>query len=223
MATASIPNAAEILPELMERRILILDGAMGTMIQRYKLNEEQVRGERFAKHHKDLGNFSDLLCLTHPEKITEIHRQYFAAGADIVETNSFGASPVGMADFDFDNVEDLCREINHAAVRCAKAAAEQIQTESPGRQCFVAGSIGPTSKQMAISTKVDDASFRDTSFDEMVASYRLQVASLDEAGVDILLPETVIDTLNPQGVSVCDCAAFRGGRSQDSSHGVRNL
>src|SRR5690606_23828981 len=102
--------------------------------------------------------------------------------------NSFGASPVAMGDFEFENVDELCREINHAAVRCAQAAVEQVQSQSPGRQCFVAASIGPTSKQMAISTRVDDAAFRDIDFDTMVASYLLQVQALDDAGVDILMP-----------------------------------
>lgn len=183
-----------LLPELIRERILVLDGAMGTMIQRLNLDEAAVRGDRFAKHHKDLNRFSDILCLTHPEKITDIHRAYLEAGADIVETNSFGASPVGMIEFDLPM--ELVDEINFAAVKCAKKATEEFSEKTPDRPRFVAGSIGPTSRQTAISTRVDDASHRDVTFHEMVDSYRMQVESLVKAGVDILLPETAIDTLN---------------------------
>jgi 5-methyltetrahydrofolate--homocysteine methyltransferase len=181
------------LSELIRERILLLDGAMGTMIQRLKLGEAAVRGERFAGHHKDLKNFSDILCLTHPESITDIHRAYFEAGSDIAETNTFGASPVGMIEFDLPL--ELVDEINHAAVACARKAADEWTEREPDKPRFVAGSIGPTTKQLAISTQ-DDPAHRDTDFQEMVRSYRAQVDSLMDAGVDILLPETAIDTLN---------------------------
>ncbi|QDT08569.1 methionine synthase [Planctomycetes bacterium K23_9] len=187
-------SADSILSELIRERILILDGAMGTMIQRLKLDEAGVRGDRFADHHKDLKNFSDILCLTHPEKITDIHRAYYEAGSDIVETNSFGASPVGMVEFDLPL--ELVDEINQAAVACARKAADEWTEKTPDKPRFVAGSIGPTTMQLAISTKVDDAAFRATTFDAMADSYYAQVKSLVEAGVDILLPETAIDTLN---------------------------
>src|SRR6056297_2897576 len=180
--------------ELIRERILLLDGAMGTMIQRLDLDEAAVRGERFADHHKDLNRFSDILCLTHPEKITQIHREYFDAGSDIVETNTFGASPIGMVEFDLP--DELVDEINTAAVKCAKSAAAEYTEKTPDRPRFVAGSIGPTSRQTAISTKVDDPAHRDVTFHEMVASYRRQVEALVNAGVDLLLPETAIDTLN---------------------------
>ncbi len=182
------------LQALLAERILILDGAMGTMLQRYKLTEEQVRGERFHGHHKDLVRFSDILCLTHPQKITEIHRQYLAAGADIIETNTFGASFVGMEEFELPR--ELVREINTAAVRCARQAADEWNERTPGRPRFVAGSIGPTARQMAISTRVDDPAWRGTTFDAMVDSYFEQCEALVAAGVDLLLPETFIDTLN---------------------------
>ncbi|WP_164103600.1 methionine synthase [Candidatus Laterigemmans baculatus] len=185
---------SDLIAELLQTRILMLDGAMGTMIQRLHLDEAAVRGERFREHHKDLSRFSDILCLTHPEKITDIHRAYYEAGADIVETNSFGASPVGMVEFDLP--VELVDEINAAAVRCARAAAEEWSDKTPDRPRFVAGSIGPTSRQTAISTRVEDAAHRDVTFEEMTASYSRQVAALIEAGVDILLPETQIDTLN---------------------------
>ncbi|MGV3484045.1 MAG: methionine synthase, partial [Planctomycetaceae bacterium] len=186
--------AVTLLPELIRERILVLDGAMGTMIQRLKLDEAAVRGERFASHHKDLDRFSDILCLTHPEKITAIHRAYLEAGADIVETNSFNASPIGMIEFELPL--DLVDAINRAAVACARKATEEFSDRTPERPRFVAGSIGPTGRQTAISTQVDDAAHRDVTFTMMVDSYRRQVESLVNGGVDILLAETSIDTLN---------------------------
>lgn len=186
--------APSILPDLIRERILLLDGAMGTMIQRLKLDEQAVRGERFAGHHKDLANFPDLLCLTHPDSITAIHEAYLAAGADIIETNSFGASPVGISEFELP--VDLVPELNLAAVRCARVAVDRWNERTPDKPRFVAGSIGPTTKQMAISVDPNDAAKRTVIYPEMVASYLQQVAALVEAGVDILLPETAIDTLN---------------------------
>ncbi|MCC9599637.1 methionine synthase [Stieleria sp. JC731] len=189
-------SSANLVQELIRDRILLLDGAMGTMIQRLKLDEAGVRADRFADHDAsiDLKNFSDILCLTHPEKITDIHRAYFEAGSDIVETNSFGASPVGAIEFNISN--DVIAEINHAAVACAKKAALEFTEKTPDKPRFVAGSIGPTAMQLAISTDVDDAAHRKTTFQAMRDSYRFQVEALVEAGVDILLPETAIDTLN---------------------------
>ncbi len=184
----------EALPELMRERILVLDGAMGSMIQKLKLTDAQVRGERFLAHAKDLSRFSDILCLTMPAAITDIHRAYLQAGADIVETNSFNASPIGAVEYDLD--EETLREINFAAVACARAAVDEFNERTPDRPRFVAGSIGPTAKQTAISTMVEDAAHRDVNYMEMVESYRKQVEYLVEAGVDLLLPETAIDTLN---------------------------
>jgi 5-methyltetrahydrofolate--homocysteine methyltransferase len=184
----------DLLESLLGDRILILDGAMGTMLQALKLTEADVRGDRCSTHHKDLARFSDILCLTRPGDITEIHRKYLAAGADIIETNTFGASFVGMEEFQLPR--ELVREINVAAVHCARQAADEFSERTPDKPRFVAGSIGPTAKQMAISTRVDDPAWRGITFDEMVDSYYEQVAALVEAGVDLLLPETVIDTLN---------------------------
>jgi 5-methyltetrahydrofolate--homocysteine methyltransferase len=194
MPTAAVADKTEQLEALLEERILLLDGAMGTQMQALGLDEEAVRGERFANHDKDLKNFADILCLTRPDVVTAIHRRYLEAGADIVETNTFGASPVGMEEFALPL--ELAAEINAAAVACARAAVEEISEKTPDRPRFVAGSIGPTTKQTAISTKVDDAAYRATTFEEMAESYYVQVAALVEAGVDILIPETVIDTLN---------------------------
>jgi 5-methyltetrahydrofolate--homocysteine methyltransferase len=182
------------LDSLLEDRILILDGAMGTQIQALQLDEAAIRGERFHDHDRDLKNFADILCLTRAADITEIHRRYLAAGADIVETNTFGASVVGMEEFNLP--AEMVEEINAAAVACARKACDEFTERTPDRPRFVAGSIGPTTKQTAISTKVDDPSYRGVTFHEMEVSYYGQVAALIEAGVDILLPETVIDTLN---------------------------
>ncbi len=192
MLKSSVPQ--DVLPGLIRERLLILDGAMGSMIQRLKLDEAAVRGKRFAGHNKDLARFSDILCLTHPDAISDIHLAYLEAGADIIETNSFGASPVGMIEFGLPN--ELIQELNFAAVKCARNAIEAYQKKSPGKPKFIAGSIGPTTKQLAISVNPDDAAHRDVNYMDLVASYKAQVASLVEAGVDILLPETAIDTLN---------------------------
>ena len=164
------------------------------MIYGLGLTEEQVRGERFKDWPHDLKNCTDVFGLTNPEAIVGLHRQYLEAGADIIETNSFNASPVGLADFDFP--EDIVIEICHAAVANAKKATDEFTLLTPDKPRFVAGSMGPTSQQTAISTKVEDAAYRSITFDEMEASYYVQAKSLVEAGVDILFPETVIDTLN---------------------------
>jgi len=198
-----------LLSELLRERILVLDGAMGTMIQRLKLDEAAVRGERFANHHKDLKNFSDILCLTHPDSITDIHDAYLAAGCDIVETNSFGASPVGMIEFDLPL--ELVDEINRAAVACARRATDRWNEQTPDKPRFVAASIGPTTRQTAISTNVSDPAHRDTTFDEMKDSYRAQIEVLADAGVDILMPETAIDTLNLKACLFAIEDFFAGG------------
>ncbi|MFT5299456.1 MAG: 5-methyltetrahydrofolate--homocysteine methyltransferase [Mariniblastus sp.] len=194
MSVANQTNKSAQFLNRLENEILILDGAMGSMIFGLELTEAEVRGERFKDWHHDLKNCTDVFGLTHPEKITELHRKYLEAGADIIETNTFQASLVGLSDFDFP--EDIVREINFAGVANARKAADEFTALTPDKPRFVAGSIGPTSKQTAISTNVEDASYRNTTFEEMEASYYIQVKALVEAGVDILFPETVIDTLN---------------------------
>jgi len=193
-------DRTEELEALLDERILLLDGSMGVLIQKLGIGEADVRGDRFADHHKDLKNFGDLLCLTKPDAIRGIHREYLAAGSDIIETNTFGASPVGMLDFEFEAAGldplVLAREINTAAVRLAKETCAEFSERTPHKPRFVAGSIGPTSKQMAISTSVEDPSHRDVTFKIMVDSYYQQARAMVEAGVDLLLAETVIDTLN---------------------------
>ena len=197
MSTAQIKTTSETLLERLHSEILILDGAMGTMTQRLKLDEEAVRGKRFASHDVSvqLTNFGDILNLTHAEKITDIHFQYLDAGADIIETNTFNASPVGMAEYRLP--DELMREINLAAAKNSREAVERFYEANPGCSTrFVAGSMGPTTQQTAISTRVDDPAWRGVTFEIMEASYYAQAAALIEGGVDILFPETVIDTLN---------------------------
>jgi len=193
MTDTHLSNAGSRLQQLLEQRILLLDGAMGTMVQTLQLDEAAVRGRRFAEHPQTLKNFIDILCLTHPDLITDIHRQYLAAGADIIETNTFGATRIAMEDF---QLQHLVRELNLAAAACARAAADEFNAREPDRPRFVAGSIGPTSKTASISPHVDDPGFRATSFDQLVESYYEQVAALVAGGVDILFPETAFDTLN---------------------------
>jgi len=193
MATVVEKSGRRELEELLKHRILVLDGAMGTMVQSLGLGEADVRGERFADHHKPLRNLIDLLCLTRPDLITDIHRQYLAAGADIIETNTFGATSVALEDFE---LSYLVRELNLAAVACARRAADEFRGRTPDRPRFVAGSIGPTSKTASISPRVEDPGFRAVTFDQLVETYYEQVAALIEGGVDILFPETTFDTLN---------------------------
>ncbi len=186
-------NTNSTIEEALTRRILVLDGAMGTMVQTLGLDEQTVRGDRFANHPTQLKNFIDILCLTRPEAIVDIHRQYLQAGADIIETNTFGASPVAMQDFE---LQHLARELNLAAAACARKAADEFNARTPDKPRFVAGSIGPTSKTASMSPDVEDPGYRAVTFDELVASYYEQVSALVDGGVDLLFPETTFDTLN---------------------------
>ena len=181
------------LDTLLQQRILVLDGAMGTMIQRRKLDEAAFRGERFKDCKKDQQGHNDLLNLTQPAIIEEIHRQYFEAGADIVETNTFNAQAISLADY---GMESLAYELAKAGGECAKRAAQQVMAAVPGRSCFVAGAIGPTTKTSSISTDVNNSGARGTTYDELVTAYYEQVRGLVDGGVDILLVETIFDTLN---------------------------
>ena len=194
MSVVTIENRAELFEQRLQTDILVLDGAMGSLIYSLGLTEAQVRGERFKDWHLDLKNCTDIVGLTNPEAIVELHRQYLAAGADIIETNTFNASPVGLADFELN--AEIVHEINLAACANARKAADEFSERTPDRPRFVAGSIGPTSQQTAISTKVEDPAYRGITFEEMEASYYLQAKALVEGGVDFLFPETVIDTLN---------------------------
>ncbi len=177
--------------EELKKRILIIDGAMGTMIQRYKLAEADYRGERFASWPSDLKGNNDLLSLTQPQIITEIHKQYLDAGADIIETNTFNSTAISMADYD---MQSLAYELNVAAVKCAREAIKQS-----GKQAWVAGAIGPLNKTLSLSPDVNNPGFRAVTFDEVVNAYYDQVKGLDDGGVDLLLIETIFDTLNAKG------------------------
>ena len=181
------------LRKLLAERIVILDGAMGTMIQSQKLSEADFRGARFADHRKDLKGCNDLLCLTQADLITEIHAEYFDAGADIVETNTFNSTSISMADY---QLESVVYEINFAGAQAAKRAAERVMAKYPGRTCFVAGAMGPTNRTCSISTDVNSASSRGVTFEELVNAYYDQARGLVDGGADILLVETIFDTLN---------------------------
>ncbi len=176
---------------LLQQRIAIIDGAMGTMIQRHKLTEADFRGERFAAHPKDLKGNNDLLVLTRPDVIGQIHRQYLAAGADLIETNTFGATGIAQEDY---GLASIAREMNVAAARIARQAADEYS--APDRPRFVAGALGPTPRTASISPDVNDAGARNVSFDELRAAYREQAEGLLEGGCDIFLVETIFDTLN---------------------------
>ena len=178
------------IQELLQHRILIIDGAMGTMIQRYKLTEENYRGERFKDWPSDIKGNNDLLCLTQPNIIKEIHKQYLDAGADIIETNTFNAQRVSLADY---GMESLAYELNVAAARLAKEATREIGS---GEIKFVAGAIGPLNKTLSLSPDVNNPGFRALTFDEAVEAYYEQVKGLVDGGVDLLLIETIFDTLN---------------------------
>ncbi len=181
------------LKDIMQQRVMILDGAMGTTVFSLGFDEQTIRGELFANHHKDVKNFVDLISLTRPDTLTDIHRQFLAAGADIVETNTFGASPIGLAEFD---LPDLVYDLNVAAVQAARQACDEFTKENPNKPRFVAGAIGPTTKTCSISPKVEDPGFREVTFHQHVDSYYAQIAALVDGGVDILFPETTFDTLN---------------------------
>jgi len=183
----------EKLKLAMANRIVVLDGAMGTMIQRYELKEEDYRGERFADWAHPVKGNNELLSLTRPEIITEIHRAYFEAGADIAETNTFGANRISQADY---HMEALSEEMNLASVACARAAADACMAQDSERLCWVAGAIGPTNKTASLSPDVNDPGYRAISFDELVEAYREQARALWNAGADVMLVETIFDTLN---------------------------
>lgn len=181
------------IPQLIRERILVLDGAMGTMIQQYNLSEADFRGERFKEAKGQLKGNNDLLCLTRPEVIEDIHRKYLEAGADIIETNTFNATSVSMADY---HVEAYCREINLAAARLARRMADEFTAMNPEKPRFVAGSVGPTNKTCSMSPDVNNPAFRALTFDELQEAYCEQMEALLEGGVDALLIETIFDTLN---------------------------
>ena len=182
---------AQQLPEILKQRIVILDGAMGTMIQRYKLTEADYRGARFTEHHVDVKGNNELLLLTHPDVIREIHEQYLAAGADLIETNTFGATSVAQEDYD---MAELAYEMNVVAAQIARAACDQYST--PDKPRFVAGAFGPTPRTASISPDVNDPGARNIDYEQLRAAYYEQGKGLLDGGADVFLVETIFDTLN---------------------------
>jgi 5-methyltetrahydrofolate--homocysteine methyltransferase len=193
MSVSTPTPAIARLEELLLTRILVLDGAMGTMIQTHQLEERDFRGTQFADHTKELRGCNDLLSLTRPDIIEDIHRQYFEAGADIIETNTFNSTSISMAEY---RLESAVTAINRASAQIARRVADEFTERNPDKPRFVAGSIGPTSRAASLSPDVNDPGFRAVTFDQLVASYREQAEALIDGGVDILFPETTFDTLN---------------------------
>ncbi|MBK9440618.1 MAG: homocysteine S-methyltransferase family protein [Comamonadaceae bacterium] len=181
----------QALPGILQQRIMVLDGAMGTMIQRFKLDEAQYRGARFKDFHKDIKGNNELLSLTRPDVITDIHERYLAAGADMIETNTFGATAIAQADYD---MAELAFEMNLVSAKLARTACDKFST--PDKPRFALGALGPTPKTASISPDVNDPGARNVTFEELRASYYEQVDALVQGGVDALLVETIFDTLN---------------------------
>ncbi len=184
---------------ILEQRIMVIDGAMGTMIQRYQLDEKDYRGERFADYHKDIKGNNDILSITQPQIVEDIHREYLEAGADIVETNTFSSTSIAQADYD---MQELAYELNYESARIARKVADEINQKTPDRPRFVAGAIGPTNRTLSISPDVNNPGYRAVTFDELKDAYYDQARGLIDGGTDILLIETVFDTLN------CKAALF---------------
>ena len=181
------------IKEEIQKRILVLDGAMGTMLQQYNFSEEDFRGERFKDYPTSLKGNNDLLSITQPEAIAEVHRKYFEAGADIVETNTFSGTSIAMADY---NMENLVYELNYESAKIAKKVAEEFTTKNPDKPRFVAGSIGPTNRTASLSPDVNKPEYRAITFEELRVAYKEQVEALIDGGVNVLLVETIFDTLN---------------------------
>ena len=200
-----IEKTLEQLQQSLNQRILILDGAMGTMIQQYDPQEADYRGERFKDWPSDLKGNNDLLTLTQPAMITEIHEAYLEAGADIIETNTFNATTISMADYD---MQSLSREINVEAARLAKEACEKYTKDNPGRPRYVAGVLGPTNRTASISPDVNDPGMRNIDFDTLVEAYSESCEALIEGGSDLILIETVFDTLNAKAAAYAVDSTF---------------
>jgi 5-methyltetrahydrofolate--homocysteine methyltransferase len=182
-----------MIREELKKRILVIDGAMGTMIQRYSLTEEDFRGERFKNHPCDVKGNNDLLNLTRPDIIKNIHKEYLLAGADIIETNTFSTQRISMADY---KMEELSYELSYEGAKIAKEAVSEFLKEYPDKAKFVAGAIGPTNRTLSISPDVNDPGFRAISFEELESAYYEQIRGLVDGGADVLLIETIFDTLN---------------------------
>ena len=200
------------IQDCLKERILVIDGAMGTMIQRHKLEEKDYRGERFAAWPIDVKGNNDLLCLTKPDVIEGIHREYLEAGADIIETNTFNSQRISLADY---QMEELSFELNVAAAKIARKAATDFTNRNPDKPRFVAGAIGPMSKTLSLSPDVNNPGFRAVSFDEVSSAYYEQVQALVEGGVDLLLIETIFDTLNAKAAIFAIKKYFRDSHQKE--------
>jgi len=207
------------IQECLDERILIIDGAMGTMIQRYKLEEKDFRGERFIDWHKDVKGNNDLLSITQPQIIEAIHKEYLKAGADIIETNTFSSTSIAQADYD---MQSFAYELNVAAAKCARNAVDEFLSSplSAGegtavRPKFIAGAIGPLNKTLSLSPDVNNPGFRTVTFDEVADSYYAQIRGLVDGGVDLLLIETIFDTLNAKAAIYAIKKYFRDTRKQE--------
>ena len=200
------------IKEILKSRIMIIDGAMGTMIQRHKLEELDYRGERFKDWHKDVKGNNDLLSITQPEIITGIHKQYLEAGADIIETNTFSSTIIAQADYD---MQSLAYELNVESANCARKAADEFTALDPNKPRFVAGAIGPLNKTLSLSPDVNNPGFRAVTFDEVVDAYTEQIRGLVDGGVDILLVETIFDTLNAKAAIYAIKEFFRKSKKTE--------
>ncbi len=198
-------NKTAQLKAALNERILILDGAMGTMIQQYKLEEDDYRGERFANWHVLVKGNNDLLSLTQPKIIADIHREYLLAGADIIETNTFNATTISMEDYE---MASLSREINFESAKLARKVCDEIEKSDPSKPRYVAGVLGPTSKTCSISPDVNDPGFRNVTFDALVEAYIESTLALMEGGADLILIETIFDTLNAKAAAFAVEEAF---------------
>jgi 5-methyltetrahydrofolate--homocysteine methyltransferase len=190
----------------LEQRILIIDGAMGTMIQRHKLEEEDYRGDQYKDWHTDVKGNNDLLSITQPDIIIGIHKEYLEAGADIIETNTFSSTSIAMADYD---MQSLAYELNVASAKCARIAADDYTAKDPSKPRFVAGAIGPLNKTLSLSPDVNNPGYRAVTFDEVAAAYTEQIKGLVDGGVDLLLIETIFDTLNAKAAIFAAKKFFR--------------
>ncbi|MCL6523490.1 MAG: homocysteine S-methyltransferase family protein [Thermoflavifilum sp.] len=199
------------LYDCAQERILVIDGAMGTMIQRHRLSEQDFRGQRFAHFHRDLRGNNDLLNITQPQIIRQIHEAYLQAGADIIETNTFSSTRIAQADYD---LQDLAYELNLSGARIAREAVDQFMANHDHKPRFVAGAIGPTNKTLSISPDVTNPGYRAVTFDEVADAYYEQVKGLVEGGVDILLIETIFDTLNAKAAIYAIRKYFRDAHRQ---------
>ena len=203
------------IQECLNERILIIDGAMGTMIQQYKLEEKDYRGERFKDWHKDVRGNNDLLSVTQPQIIQAIHKSYLEAGADIIETNTFSSTSIAQADYD---MQSLAYELNVAAAQCARTAIEEFlkNSDSAAANCkFIAGAIGPLNKTLSLSPDVNNPGFRTVTFDEVADAYYEQIRGLVDGGVDLLLIETIFDTLNAKAAIYAIKKYFRDSKKPE--------